>query len=126
MDELNATLIEILKIIEPAKTLEQSLAKILKNQAEEKLRQVHSLIKYFQRRYGMSAEEFYEARIKDKKHSWEDEDTYFDWVTAQQQIKELQVEIQKLEEFLLEMNTKAIGIAILFLIPMLTIIAMKD
>lgn len=99
-DEINATLIESIKTIEPATTLDQSLAKILKTQAEEKLRQVHSLIKYFQRRYGMSAEEFYEARIKDKKHSWEDDDTYFDWVTAQQQIKELQVEIQKLEVLL--------------------------
>jgi hypothetical protein len=100
MEEINATLIESIKAIEPAETLDQSLVKILKAQAEEKLRYKQSLIKYFQRRYGMTAKEFYETRIKDKKHSWEDEDTYFDWVTAQREIQEMEAEIRKLEDLL--------------------------
>ena len=100
MDQINATLIESIKAIEPAENLEQSLTKILKSQAEEKLQHNKSLSKYFQRRYGMTAEDFYENRIKDKKHSWEEEDTLFDWMTAQQQIKELELEIEKLEDLL--------------------------
>jgi hypothetical protein len=48
----------------------------------------------------MTVEEFYQARISEKKHSWEDEDTYFDWVAAQQQLQEIESEIDKLEGML--------------------------
>jgi hypothetical protein len=97
METINETLVESLKIIEPAETLEQSLARVLKAQAEEKRRNIRSLIKYFQQRYDMSVEEFYLTRISDKKHSWEDEDTYFDWVAAHQELQGIETEIDKLE-----------------------------
>lgn len=100
METINETLVESLKIIEPAQTVEQSLARVLKAQAEEKRRNIRSLIKYFQQRYGMSVEEFYLARISDKKHNWEGEDTYFDWVAAHQELQEIESEIEKLEGML--------------------------
>lgn len=106
MEEINETLIESLKAIEPAESLEQSLAKVLKAQAEEKRRHFQSLVYYFQRRYGMTAEEFYQNRIKDKKHSWEDEDTYFDWMAAQQEVQEMEEEITKLEDLLSDADSK--------------------
>jgi len=104
MEKITSTLIESLKVIEPAGNLEQSMAKVLKAQAEEKRRQIQSLLNYFRTRFGMTAEEFYHTRIKDKTHSWEDEDTYFDWVTSQQKIQEIEVEIKKLEDFLARAN----------------------
>lgn len=97
METVNETLFESLKIIEPAKTVEQSLTRVLTAQAEEKRRAIRSLIKYFQQRYGMSVEEFYLAHISEKRHSWEDEDSYFDWVTAHQELQEIDSEIVKLE-----------------------------
>lgn len=100
METINKTLFESLKIIEPAETVEQSLAKVLKAQAEEKRRNIRSLIKYFQQRYKMTAEEFYQARISEKRHSWEDEDTYFDWVSSHQELQEIESEIDKLEGML--------------------------
>jgi hypothetical protein len=50
METINDTLVESLKIIEPAETVEQSLTRVLKAQAEEKRRSIRSLIKYFQQR----------------------------------------------------------------------------
>jgi hypothetical protein len=97
METINNTLVESLKIIEPAATVEQSLTRILKAQAEEKRRAVRSLIKYFQQRYEMTVEEFYQARISEKKHTWEEEDTYFDWVAAHQELQEIESEIEKFE-----------------------------
>lgn len=100
METINATLVESLKIIEPAETVEQSLTRVLKAQAEEKRRAIRSLIIYFQRRYSMTVEEFYQARISEKRHNWEDEDTYFDWVAAHQELQEIESEIDKLEGML--------------------------
>lgn len=97
METINDTLVESLKIIEPAETVEQSLTRVLKAQAEEKKRTIRSLIKYFQQRYKMTVQEFYLARISEKRHSWEDEDTYFDWVVAHQELQEIELEIDKLE-----------------------------
>jgi len=97
METTNETLFESLKITEPAENAEQSLARVLKAQAEEKKRAIRSLIKYFQQRYGISVEEFYSARISGKRHSWEDEDTYFDWVAAHQDLHGIEIEIEKLE-----------------------------
>jgi len=57
-------------------------------------------LNYFQQRYGMSIDEFYRARILDKRHSWDDEDTHFDWVAAQQELQEIETEIIKLEAML--------------------------
>lgn len=100
METINDTLVESLKIIAPAATVEQSLARILKAQAEEKRRAIRSLIKYFQQRYDMSVEEFYQARISEKRHTWEEEDTYFDWIAAHQELQEIDSEIDKLERML--------------------------
>lgn len=100
METINDTLVESLKIIEPAKTVEQSLTRILKAQAEEKKRAIRSLIKYFERRYGMTVEQFYQSRISEQRHNWEDEDTYFDWVAAHQELREIETEIDKLERML--------------------------
>ena len=86
METINDTLGESLKIIEPAATVEQSLTRVLKAQAEEKRRAIRSLIKYFQQRYKMTVDEFYQARILEQRHNWEDEDTYFDWVAAHQEL----------------------------------------
>jgi len=100
METINETLVASLKIIEPAQTVEQSLTRVLKAQAEEKRRSVRSLIKYFQQRYGMSVEGFYQARMSEKRHSWEDEDTCFDWVAAHQELQEIETEIDRLEGML--------------------------
>lgn len=100
METINETLVASLKIIEPSETVEQSLTKVLKAQADEKRRAIRSLIKYFQHRYDMTVEEFYLARISDKRHNWEDEDTYFDWVAAHQDLQEIETEIDKLEGML--------------------------
>jgi hypothetical protein len=97
MEEITSTLLESLRVIEPAENLEQSLAKILRSRAEEKLRKMQSLVNYFQLRFGMTAEEFYQGRIRDKQHTWEDEDTYFDWIAFQQEAEEIGTEIKKLE-----------------------------
>lgn len=100
METINDTLVESLKTIEPAQTVEQSLTRVLKAQPEEKRRAIRSLIKYFEQRYDMTVEEFYQARISEKRHSWEQEDTYFDWVAAHQQLQEIESEISKLERLL--------------------------
>jgi len=93
-------LIESLKRIEPTDNIEHSLALVLKSQAEEKQRHFRSLSNYYQTRYNISPEEFYKAKIEGKDHSWEDEETYFDWVTTIQMIGEMDKEIKKLEEII--------------------------
>jgi len=35
----------------------------------------------------MTVDDFCENHIKNKRHSWEEKDTFFDWMTAQQQIQ---------------------------------------
>jgi len=44
--------------------------------------------------------EFYAQKIKDKDHTWADEETYFDWVGALQEAEEMKKEIAALEEIL--------------------------
>ena len=93
-------LLEHLKRIEPAGTVNGSLARVLKNQAEEKLREFRALVRYYRTRYGMSADEFYARKIKDRDHTWADEETHFDWVGALQAVEEMEKEIIALEEIL--------------------------
>lgn len=100
MDAVSEKLLEHLKRIEPAATVDCSLGRVLKNQAEEKARELRALIRYNQTRYGMSAEEFYNRKIKDQGHTWEDEETYFDWLSAHHALEEMEQEIVALEEIL--------------------------
>ena len=100
MEMVNSHLIEHLKRIEPAETVDRSLGRVLKNQAEEKLRELRALTRYYQTRYGMSANEFYTRKIKDQDHTWADEETYFDWLSALQAAEEMESEVAALEEIL--------------------------
>lgn len=69
MEPIHIALLESLKRIEPAEDINESLAKVLKAQAEEKRRSFQSLANYYQRRYGITPEEFYASRIEGKEHS---------------------------------------------------------
>ena len=104
MNHIRETLIESLQRIEPASDPDISLAFILKSPALEKLRYYRSLSDYYTKRYEMSPDQFYQERIADKDHSFEDEETYFDWVTALQSINEMESEIKKLEEIIFDAN----------------------
>lgn len=100
MEMVSEQLIEHLKRIEPAESVDSSLGRVLRNQAEEKLRELKVLVRYYQTRYGMSSEEFYARKIKDQDHTWDDEETYFDWTSALQAAEEMEKEIISLEEIL--------------------------
>ena len=100
MGNISETLIESLQRIEPTSDPDISLAFILKSHALEKLRDYRSLADYYTKRYEMSPDQFYQERIAGKDHSFEDEETYFDWVTALQSINEMEAEIKKLEEIM--------------------------
>jgi len=39
-------------------------------------------------------------RDRGKDHTWEDEETYFDWITSLQMVREMDEEIEKLQEIL--------------------------
>lgn len=64
------------------------------------MRELRALVRYYQIRYGMSAEEFYARKIKDQDHTWDDEETYFDWTSTLQAAEEMGNEIISLEEIL--------------------------
>lgn len=100
MEEINNALLESLKRIEPAENINKSLAKVLKAQAEGKKKYFQSLANYYRLRYRMSPEEFYASYIEGRDHSWEEEESHFDWVTAIQMIEEMDEIIRKLEEML--------------------------
>ena len=100
MATVSEQLIEHLKRIEPAETVDGSLARVLKNQAEEKLKELRVQIRYYQTRYGMSAEEFYDRRIGNQDHTWDDEETHFDWISALQSAEDMEKEIVAIEEIL--------------------------
>jgi hypothetical protein len=100
MEAVSEQLIEHLKRIEPTGTVDHSLGLVLKNQAGEKLRDLQTLIRYYQTRYGMSPDEFYARKIKDQGHTWDDEETYFDWISILQNAEEMEKEITALEEIL--------------------------
>lgn len=104
MEMISEQLIEHLKRIEPAESVDSSLGRVLKSQAEEKVKEFRTLTRYYQMRYGMSAEEFYARKIKDQDHAWEDEETYFDWISALQAAEEMEKEIISLEEILARAN----------------------
>ncbi|MBM3238870.1 hypothetical protein FJZ31_21475 [Candidatus Poribacteria bacterium] len=104
MGNIRETLIESLQRIEPASDPDISLAFILKSHALEKQRYYRALADYYTKRYEMSPDQFYQERIADKDHSFEDEETYFDWVTALQSINEMEAEIKKLEEIIFDAN----------------------
>lgn len=104
MEMVSEQLLEHLKRIEPAETIDRSLGLVLKSQAEEKVKELRALIRYYQVRYGMSAGEFYTRKIKDQDHTWEDEETYFDWASALQAAEEMEKEIISLEEILARAN----------------------
>lgn len=100
MEIIEHALIESLKHVEPAETIDISLARLLKAQAEEKRRYYQSLFRYYQSRFRISPEEFYASRIQGKDHTWEDEETYFDWISSLQMVREMDEEIEKLQEIL--------------------------
>jgi len=49
----------------------------------------------------MDAETFHATYLAGRDHSWEEEEAYFDWVTALQMVAEMEEEIVRLEEILL-------------------------
>ena len=100
MAEISEDLIVSLQHIEPAATIEESLVRLLKTQAEEKRRKYQELAEEYRQQYGMDAETFHTTRIAGRDHSWEEEEAYFDWVTALQMVKEMAEEIIRLEEIL--------------------------
>ena len=100
MEMVSEQLIEHLKRIEPGKTVDYSLGRLLKNRAEEKLAAFQERVEYCRKHYDMSAAEFYVRKIRNKNHTWADEETYFDWVTAIQGAEEMETEIAALEEIL--------------------------
>lgn len=100
MEMISEQLVEHLKRIEPAESVDSSLGRVLKNQAEGKLRELRVLVRYYQIRYGMSADEFYARKIENQDHAWDDEETYFDWVSALQAVAEMEGEVIALEEIL--------------------------
>ena len=100
MEAISEQLIEHLKRIEPAGTVDCSLGRVLKNQAEEKLKDLQALLRYYQMRYGISPDEFFARKIKDRDHTWDDEETYFDWISALQAAAEMEKEIVALEGIL--------------------------
>ncbi len=100
METVSAHLIEHLKRIEPANTVDDSLGRVLKSQAEEKFRELRTLVRYYQTRYGISADEFYTKKIESQDHTWADEETYFDWISAIQGTEAMEKEIAALEETL--------------------------
>ena len=106
MSNIHETLIESLKRIEPASDPDISLAFVLRSHALEKLRYYRSLADYYTKRYEMASDQFYQERIAGKYHSFEDEETYFDWVTALQSINEMEPEIKKLEKIIFDDSLK--------------------
>jgi hypothetical protein len=100
METVSEQLIEHLKRIEPAQTVDSSLGRVLKNHADQKLKELRVLVRYYQTRYGMSVDEFYARKVKDQDHAWVDEETYFDWGSAIQATEEMEKEIVALEEII--------------------------
>jgi len=97
MENIREELIESLRRIEPSEDINRSFAILLKTYAEEKKRFFRSIVAYYQKRYEMSSDEFYKSRIGGKDHSWDDEETHSDWVSAEQIVESMNGEIEKLE-----------------------------
>lgn len=100
MDTISPELIEHLKKIEPAQTIESSLGQVLKKQAEAKAQALRLRIRDHESRYGITVKAFYEQKIKDRDHTWEEEEIYFDWIGALQSLEEMEREIAALEKLL--------------------------
>ena len=100
MAHISEDLAASLQHLEPATSAEESLARLLKAHAEEKKQTYQRLAETYRQQYGMDAETFYSTSIANRDHSWEEEETYFDWVTALQMVAEMEEEITRLEEIL--------------------------
>lgn len=104
VDTISPELIEHLKKIEPAQTIDSSLGLVLKNQAEARARSLRAQIRDNELRYGITVQTFYDQKINGRDHTWEEEETYFDWISAQQTLEEMECEIAALEKFLTHTN----------------------
>jgi septation ring formation regulator EzrA len=100
MAHISEDLATSLQHLEPATSVEESLARLLKARAEEKQHSYQRLVEAYQQQYGMDAETFYSTCIATRDHSWKEEETYFDWVTARQMVAEMKEEITRLKEIL--------------------------
>jgi hypothetical protein len=100
MAHISEDLAASLQHLEPTTSVEESLARLLKARAEEKRRAYQHEADAYRQRYSMEAETFHSTYIADRDHSWEDEETYFDWVTALQMVAEMDEEIARLEKIL--------------------------
>ena len=100
MAHISEDLVASLQHLEPTTSVEESLARLLKARAEERRRAYAREAETYRQRYGMDAETFHSTHIANRDHSWEDEETYFDWVTALQVVVEMDEEIVRLEKIL--------------------------
>jgi septation ring formation regulator EzrA len=100
MAHISEDLASSLQHLEPATSVEESLARLLKARAEEKQHSYQRLVEAYRRQYGMDAETFHSTYIANRDHSWKEEEMYFDWVTATQMVAEMEEEITRLEEIL--------------------------
>lgn len=100
MAHISEDLAASLQHLEPATSVEESLARLLKAHAEEKQRAYQRLAEAYQQQYRMDAETFHSTYIANRDHSWEEEETYFDWVTAIQMVAEMEEEVARLKEIL--------------------------
>ena len=100
MAHISEDLAASLQHLEPATSVEESLARLLKTHAEEKQRAHQRLAEAYRQQYRMDAKTFHSTYIASRNHSWEEEETYFDWVTATQMVAEMEEEVTRLKEIL--------------------------
>jgi hypothetical protein len=77
---------------------EEALSIVLKTYLEQKIAECTERIKHFEKKYGMSFNDFYEKLGEEFSLSWEHEEDYMDWEAATTNREYFKEAFEKLRE----------------------------
>ncbi len=101
METITEKTTKILDILIPEGDLDYKVRKILREDLKRKLTEFQLIDNRFQKKYGMTLDEFEKRNIiKEKGFSFEVESDYHEWDSAADAIKTLKAKIEDLSEIL--------------------------
>jgi len=90
-------LVEVLKVLERSKPIEESLRKLAVQEVKRRILKYELMIRVFESSYKMSFQKFEEQDMVEKLgHTWDVERDYFDWELATTELKSFKEILRRL------------------------------
>jgi len=92
--QIDAEILKSIGKIEPERSLDRSILRLLEKEVVKRITKYRLMIQGFEKRYGITFDEF-ERRIKKSKPAFAEEQDYYDWDMATTALEDMEQELKK-------------------------------